>query len=141
MSRSFAEQYLAGVPALGQRLSMPWGDTLRGTIKDSFTGAPVANALVATDTVSATTAADGSYTLANVSESFALTVSGPAVTLSCAASQLSAASGTHIAAVHHKKADYLPRQLALVPVQPLDLLQHVMLERIQRQWVCRCRLI
>jgi predicted lysophospholipase L1 biosynthesis ABC-type transport system permease subunit len=32
VSRSFAEQYLAGVPALGQRLSMPWGDTLRGTI-------------------------------------------------------------------------------------------------------------
>ncbi len=32
VSRSFAERYLRGVPALGQRLSMPWGDTLRGTI-------------------------------------------------------------------------------------------------------------
>ena len=52
-------------------------NTLRGAIKDSFTGAPVANALVATDTVSATTAADGTYTLANVPESFALQVTAP----------------------------------------------------------------
>ena len=32
VSRSFAERYLAGGPALGQRIAMPWGDTLRGTI-------------------------------------------------------------------------------------------------------------
>ncbi|HKU62297.1 MAG TPA: ABC transporter permease [Gemmatimonadales bacterium] len=32
VSRSFAERYLAGEPALGQRIAMPWGDTLRGTI-------------------------------------------------------------------------------------------------------------
>jgi putative ABC transport system permease protein len=32
VSRSFAERYLAGAPALGQRLVMPWGDTLRGTV-------------------------------------------------------------------------------------------------------------
>jgi predicted permease len=32
VSRSFAEKYLAGQPVLGQRLAMPWGDTLRGTI-------------------------------------------------------------------------------------------------------------
>jgi putative ABC transport system permease protein len=32
VSRSFAERYLAGGPALGQRIAMPWGDTLRGNI-------------------------------------------------------------------------------------------------------------
>jgi putative ABC transport system permease protein len=32
VSRSFADRYLAGEPALGQRIAMPWGDTLRGTI-------------------------------------------------------------------------------------------------------------
>jgi predicted permease len=32
VSRSFAEKYLAGAPALGQRVAMPWGDTLRGTV-------------------------------------------------------------------------------------------------------------
>jgi predicted permease len=32
VSRSFAERYLTDGPALGRRLVMPWGDTLRGTI-------------------------------------------------------------------------------------------------------------
>lgn len=53
-------------------------NVLRGTIKDVFTGAPVANALVSvSETISATTTADGTYTLANVPESFQIAVSAP----------------------------------------------------------------
>jgi hypothetical protein len=53
-------------------------NTLRGVVKNTYTGEPVANALVsATDTISATTAADGSYTLQNVPESFQIAISAP----------------------------------------------------------------
>ena len=38
VSRSFAERYLAGAPVLGQRLVMPWGDTLRGTVQKMLRG-------------------------------------------------------------------------------------------------------
>jgi hypothetical protein len=53
-------------------------NTLKGVITDSYTGEPLAGALVkASDTISATTAADGSYTLAGLPESFTLDVSLP----------------------------------------------------------------
>jgi hypothetical protein len=50
-------------------------NTLSGTITDAFTKQPLPNVLVrATDTISATTSADGSYTLQGVPETFAVTV-------------------------------------------------------------------
>jgi hypothetical protein len=53
-------------------------NTLNGVITDGYTGEPLAGALVkASDTISATTAADGSYTLAGLPESFTLDVSLP----------------------------------------------------------------
>jgi hypothetical protein len=53
-------------------------NTVGGTITDAYTGKPLAGALVkASDTLSATTAADGRYTLAGVPESFTLTISAP----------------------------------------------------------------
>jgi hypothetical protein len=53
-------------------------NTLAGTVKNANTGQPVADAVVwATDTISATTNAEGSYTLTNVPENFALTVEAP----------------------------------------------------------------
>jgi hypothetical protein len=53
-------------------------NTIGGAITDAYTGKPLAGALVkASDTLSATTAADGRYTLAGVPESFTLTISAP----------------------------------------------------------------
>jgi hypothetical protein len=53
-------------------------NTLSGTINDAFTGQPLADAVVqAGDTISATTSADGTYTLEDVPESFQLTVTAP----------------------------------------------------------------
>jgi hypothetical protein len=50
-------------------------NTVAGTITDGYTGQPLAGALVkASETVSATTGADGRYLLAGVPESFTLTV-------------------------------------------------------------------
>jgi hypothetical protein len=50
-------------------------NTVSGAITDAYTGQPLAGALVkASETLSATTAADGRYTLAGVPESFTLTV-------------------------------------------------------------------
>jgi len=53
-------------------------NTLRGVVKDAYTNQPVANAQVmATETISATTDANGVYTLAGVPESFQIAVSAP----------------------------------------------------------------
>lgn len=53
-------------------------NTLRGVVKDAYTNQPIANARVsATDTISATTGADGSYTLQNVPEAFQIAISAP----------------------------------------------------------------
>lgn len=53
-------------------------NVLRGTIKDAYTGAPVANARIsASDTISATTDAQGAYTLQNVPEVFQITMAAP----------------------------------------------------------------
>ena len=53
-------------------------NTLSGVITNSYTGEPVAGAQVqASETVSATTGADGRYTLAGVPESFSVTVTAP----------------------------------------------------------------
>jgi protocatechuate 3,4-dioxygenase beta subunit len=53
-------------------------NTLSGTITDDYSGQPVAGAAVkASDTISATTGADGRYTLAGVPESFTISVSAP----------------------------------------------------------------
>ena len=50
-------------------------NTVAGLITDAYTGKPLAGALVkASETVSATTAADGRYQLSGVPESFTLTV-------------------------------------------------------------------
>jgi hypothetical protein len=50
-------------------------NTVSGVVTDAYTGKPLAGALVkATDTLSATTAADGRYAIAGVPESFTLTV-------------------------------------------------------------------
>lgn len=51
-------------------------NTLNGTLTDSFSGKPLAGVLVkVTDTISATTDAEGRYTLAGLPESFDLAVS------------------------------------------------------------------
>lgn len=51
-------------------------NTVSGTITDAFTGKPVAGVLVkATDTLSATTGADGRYSVTGVPEAFTLSVS------------------------------------------------------------------
>jgi hypothetical protein len=53
-------------------------NTLSGLLRDSYTGAPVAGATVrASDAISATTGADGRYTLIGLPESFALTIEAP----------------------------------------------------------------
>jgi hypothetical protein len=53
-------------------------NTLSGTITDTYTGQPLAGALVrASETISATTDASGRYTLAGVPESFTLSVAAP----------------------------------------------------------------
>lgn len=53
-------------------------NTLAGAITDAYSGKPLAGALVkASTTLSATTAADGRYTLVGVPESFTLTVTAP----------------------------------------------------------------
>jgi hypothetical protein len=53
-------------------------NTLSGTVNDAFTGQPLANAVVqASDTISATTGADGAYTLEGVPETFQVTVAAP----------------------------------------------------------------
>jgi hypothetical protein len=51
-------------------------NTISGVVTDAFTGKPLAGVLVkASDTLSATTAADGRYAVAGVPESFTLTIS------------------------------------------------------------------
>jgi len=51
-------------------------NTLRGVIKDGYTGKPLASALVkVSETISATTTTDGVYTLSELPEAFTLTVS------------------------------------------------------------------
>lgn len=51
-------------------------NTLSGVITDAYTGQPVTDAMVkASDSISATTSADGRYSLAGVPESFTLSVS------------------------------------------------------------------
>src|SRR5262249_34533191 len=53
-------------------------NTVGGTITDAYTGKPLAGALIkASEALSATTAADGRYTLAGVPESFTLTITAP----------------------------------------------------------------
>src|SRR6266545_29017 len=53
-------------------------NTVGGAIADAYSGQPLAGALVkASATLSATTAADGRYTLVGVPESFTLTISAP----------------------------------------------------------------
>jgi len=53
-------------------------NTVGGAITDAYSGQPLAGALVkASATLSATTAADGRYTLVGVPESFTLTISAP----------------------------------------------------------------
>lgn len=53
-------------------------NTLSGTVTDAFTGQPLPNAVVrASDTISTTTAADGTYTLQGVPEAFPVSVSLP----------------------------------------------------------------
>jgi protocatechuate 3,4-dioxygenase beta subunit len=53
-------------------------NTLSGVVVDSYTGQPIAGALLkAGDAVSVTTSADGRYTLAGVPESFMLTIAAP----------------------------------------------------------------
>lgn len=53
-------------------------NVLRGVVKDSYTGQPIANARVsATDTISATTDASGAYTLENVPETFQIAIAAP----------------------------------------------------------------
>ena len=53
-------------------------NTLVGVIADSYTGVPLAGAVVkAGETISATTGADGRYALAAVPESFVLTIAAP----------------------------------------------------------------
>jgi hypothetical protein len=53
-------------------------NTIAGAISDAYSGKPLAGALVkASDTLSATTAADGRYTLVGMPESFTLTISAP----------------------------------------------------------------
>jgi hypothetical protein len=53
-------------------------NTIGGTITDAYSGQPLAGALVkASATLSATTAADGRYTLVGVPESFTLTITAP----------------------------------------------------------------
>src|SRR4051812_48929360 len=53
-------------------------NTITGAITDAYSGRPLAGALVkASAALSATTAADGRYTLVGVPESFTLTISAP----------------------------------------------------------------
>ncbi len=53
-------------------------NTLEGVIKDAYSGEPVAGAQVfVSETVSATTTADGSYTLTNVPEAYQIAVTAP----------------------------------------------------------------
>ncbi|HEY3232006.1 MAG TPA: putative glycoside hydrolase [Roseiflexaceae bacterium] len=53
-------------------------NTLVGVVADSYTGIPLASAVVkAGETISATTGADGRYALAAVPESFVLTIAAP----------------------------------------------------------------
>lgn len=53
-------------------------DTLNGTVTSAFTGEPLADALVqVSETISATTSADGTYTLEGLPESFQVTVTAP----------------------------------------------------------------
>lgn len=53
-------------------------NTVAGAISDAYTGKPLAGALVkASDTLSATTAADGRYMIAGVPESFTLSITAP----------------------------------------------------------------
>jgi hypothetical protein len=53
-------------------------DSLSGTIKDAYSAEPLAGASIkVSDTISATTAADGSYRLTGLPESFTLEVSAP----------------------------------------------------------------
>ncbi|HEX6288838.1 MAG TPA: putative glycoside hydrolase [Herpetosiphonaceae bacterium] len=53
-------------------------NTLRGVVKDAYTDQPVANALVqATETISATTDANGAYTLQSLPETFQIAVQAP----------------------------------------------------------------
>jgi hypothetical protein len=53
-------------------------NTIAGAITDAYTGKPLAGALIkATDTLSATTAADGRYTIVGVPESFTLSITAP----------------------------------------------------------------
>src|SRR6476646_9427924 len=53
-------------------------NTITGAITDAYSGQPLAGALVKASTaLSATTAADGRYTLVGVPESFTLTISAP----------------------------------------------------------------
>jgi len=53
-------------------------NTISGSITDAYTGQPLAGAQIkASDTLSATSTADGHYTIAGVPESFTLTVAAP----------------------------------------------------------------
>lgn len=53
-------------------------NVLRGVVKDAYSGQPIASAQVmATDTISATTDAAGSYTLQNVPENFQIAIIAP----------------------------------------------------------------
>lgn len=53
-------------------------NTLSGAVTDAYTGAPLAGALVqASETISATTGADGRYLLAGLPERFELTITAP----------------------------------------------------------------
>lgn len=53
-------------------------NTLSGVVKDAYTNQPVGNARVqATDTISATTDASGTYTLQNLPETFQIAIAAP----------------------------------------------------------------
>ncbi|MBV9787552.1 MAG: carboxypeptidase regulatory-like domain-containing protein [Chloroflexi bacterium] len=53
-------------------------NTLSGVVKDAYTNQPVGNARVqATDTISATTDANGAYTLQNLPETFQIAIEAP----------------------------------------------------------------
>jgi hypothetical protein len=53
-------------------------NVLNGVVKDVYSGQPIANAqVIASDTISATTDANGAYTLQNVPETFQIAITAP----------------------------------------------------------------
>lgn len=64
--------------ALDTQLTQLRPNTLQGVIMDTYTGSPLAGALVrVSDTISVTTGADGRYSLANLPERFTVSVTAP----------------------------------------------------------------